>query len=508
LLKAIKEAKQAGLEDDKMTARTDLHLGAVYWVGFQNQTAAIENFTLAKKIRPDIQLTPSIETADLKSVFDLAVVEPEPTAAPEPSRSPATSTPEPTPTLASSGEPDLPSTMPAPLMCATPEESPPGKELSIRCALKPGIKAESVQLHYRAPGAEAYQNLSMRRTPKGWYVATLPARVMQGTSIQIYYDARDARDNQLASNGQEDSPSVIEIRKKPSGAGRSGGGSRDREGDPLAGIKQQQELERYEAGLHRRRQGAIWVGMGGGTGWGYAPAGNLEWSKTSSHQPIQVGAVGTTTGLFHMTPEVGFMWTDNFSISAQMRLEYIRQDQLIWDKKPWSSPISGAPTQWAPAFFLRGLWFFDVTSSGNLQFLTGGSVGGGYIRFPIKPQAVKTYTDDAGKLQPVPDWTIQRTDTRPMGVVLLGPSAGFAYHVSRYFGLALEGRALLGFPNFGFAIEGNLSAFLAFGGKGGPAREGEEGDGEGESGGVKESSAPDEPPTSEDSLSSPSDEEE
>ena len=82
LTKALKEAKQAGLDDDKMTARTYLHLGAVYWVGFQDQAAALQNFTLAKKIRPDIQLTPSIETADLKSVFDLAVVEPEPTPPP------------------------------------------------------------------------------------------------------------------------------------------------------------------------------------------------------------------------------------------------------------------------------------------------------------------------------------------------------------------------------------------------------------------------------------------
>src|ERR1700690_69382 len=61
LTKALKEAKQAGLEDDKMTARTYLHLGAVYWVGFQEQSVALQNFALAKKIRPDIQLTPSID---------------------------------------------------------------------------------------------------------------------------------------------------------------------------------------------------------------------------------------------------------------------------------------------------------------------------------------------------------------------------------------------------------------------------------------------------------------
>jgi hypothetical protein len=516
LIKALKEAKQAGLDDDKMTARTYLHLGAVYWVGFQNQAAAIENFTLSKKIRPDIQLTPSIETSDLKSVFDLAVIEPEPTPTPEPSKPSTTPTPEPTPALASSSEPDLPSTMPAPLMCATPEDSPPGKELTIRCALKPGIRADSVQLHYRAPGAESYQSLAMRRTPKGWYMATLPARAMQGSSIQVYYDARDARDNQVASNGQEDSPSVIEIRKKAGGAGRGGG---SREGDPLAGIKRQQEEERYEAGLHRRREGAIWIGMGGGLGWGYAPAGALEWAKTPKtdtqpSKPIQVSAVTTTTGLFQFVPEIGYMWTDNFSISAQMRLEYIRQDQLR-DERGNVVPATnrtGAPAQWAPAFFLRGLWFFDVSSSGNFQFLTGASLGGGYVRLPVKPQALqyKTVTNpDTGATSRVPDenWSIILTDTRPIGTVLLGPSGGFVYHVSRFFGVMLEGRALLGFPAFGFAVEGNLSAFLAFGGKGGRAHEEEEEE-EGEMGAIHDSPTSDEPPTSEDSLSSPGEEEE
>jgi hypothetical protein len=486
LNKALKEAKQAGLEDDKMTARTYLHLGAVYWVGFQDQPAAIQNFILSKKIRPDIQLTPSIETPDLKSVFDLAVVEPEPTPTPEPANPsrPSTPTPEPGPALAGSNEPDLPSSMPSSLMCATPEESPPGKELSIRCALKPGIRADSVQLHYRALGAESYQSLPMHRTAKGWYLATLPGHVMTGNSIQVYYDARDANDSQLANNGQEDSPSVIEIRKRSYGGGRA---SRyDREGDPLAGIKRQQEMEKYEAGLHRRRQGAVWFNvLAGGTGWGYAPAGNLEWAKDQNGKPIKVSAVTTTTGMFHWVPELGYMLTDNFAISAQVRLEYVRQDQITS-----ASNRSGAPTQWAPAAFLRALWFFDVSSDGNFQFLTGASIGGGYVRFPVKPQILGYMTDpQTDQRVPDPNLTIAKTDTRPMGTGLLGPSAGFIYHMSRHFALALEARALVGFPNFGFAIEGNGSFLIALGGKAGPAVEEEEEE-EGEESGVADDVPP------------------
>ena len=72
LRKAIDVAEHAGLMDDKMVARTLLHLGAVYWVGFHDKDLATRNFTRAKLIRPDIELTPSLATPDLKSVFDSA----------------------------------------------------------------------------------------------------------------------------------------------------------------------------------------------------------------------------------------------------------------------------------------------------------------------------------------------------------------------------------------------------------------------------------------------------
>jgi hypothetical protein len=472
LTKALKEAKQSGLEDDKMTARTYLHLGAVFFTGYQDQAAALQNFTLAKKIRPDIQLTPSIETPELKAVFDQATADAEPAApvaeTPRPSRpQPATRSSE----SASGEEPELPSSMSAPLMCSTPEEAAPGKELSIRCAVKPGVNAKSVELHYRAPGAESYQALPMHRTPKGWYLATIPGHVMKGRSLQVYYDARDGSDNELATNGQIDSPSVIEIRKRG-----GGGGAKEDAFDPLARIKQQQELEKYESGLHRRREGAIWFGLGGGMGWGYAPAGNLEWERD-----IKVSAITTTAGLFDLVLDVGYMLTDNFSVGVQGRLEYIRQDQVA------STGRSGAPTVYAPAAFLRPMWFYDITSDGNFQVSLSANAGGGYLRFPVRP-VVRYTTDNNGYQVPDNTQTIAKTDTRPMGVVLIGPGAGLVYHMSRHFGIALDSRLLMGFPNFGVAIEGSVSLQLAFGGKAGPTPEGEEEE-EGE-GGASNNDAP------------------
>jgi hypothetical protein len=464
LNKALKEAKSASLDDDKMTARTYVHLGAVYWVGFQDQAAALQNFTLAKKIRPDIQLTPSIETPDLKSVFDLAVVEAEPTPPPQPTPGPS---PQPrgtsSPRLSGGddGEPDLPSSMSAPLMCATPEEAPPSRPIMIRCAVRPGLNAKAVQLYYRAPGGEKYQTLFMSRSPKGWYRATIPPSAVKGTSLQVYFDARDGSDNAVATNGQSDSPSIIEIRRKGSG----GGGRVDKDDDPMRHIREQQRAEAYKAGLHRRMEGAFWFGMGGGVGWGFAPAGKLEWEKD-----IQVSAITTTTGAFHILPEIGYMWTDNFAFALQGRIEFIQQQQLAISRR------SGAPTTNAAAVFARAIWYTDVSDSGNLQFLFSGDVGGGFIRFPVKPVAVYKYDPDLDANVVDDSKTIAKTDTRPVGPVLAGASAGFIYHVHRHFALSLEGRFISGLSNFGVVVEGGLNAQLAFGGGAPPPKSGDDED--------------------------------
>ena len=77
LASALKEAREARRDDDKLNARTYVHLGAVYWTGFHNHEKALECFTQAKQIRPDIQLTPVLETPELRTMFELATVETE-----------------------------------------------------------------------------------------------------------------------------------------------------------------------------------------------------------------------------------------------------------------------------------------------------------------------------------------------------------------------------------------------------------------------------------------------
>jgi hypothetical protein len=418
----------------------------------------------------------------LKSVFDLAVAEPE--AAPEPAPAPAKPTTAARPQSRSaaaavpplngdsSGEPDLPATMSAPLMCTVPDVVPPEKELSIRCALKPGLNAKVVQLHHRAPGVEAYQVVAMKKTAKGWYLATLPGHVMKAGNLQVYFDARDGGDNEIASNGQVDSPSIIEIRKKK-GAAKVAAGECP-EDDPMCKINKGEEQARYETSLHRRREGAFWLGFGGGGGLGYSPAGNLEW-RTS----VKVSSITAPTGQFHILPEIGYMYSDTFGLALQSRIEFITQEQLAGETGP---TYSGAPTNKAFALFLRGINYTDL-AGGNFQFTISGDVGGGFVRIPVRPVRGQTTTDAQGNQILDSSSTIYKTDTRPIGLVLLGASSGLIYHFSRYFAVALEVRALAGVPKFGAVLEGGLSLQLGLFGKAGPKPTGDEGEGEGEGGG-------------------------
>jgi hypothetical protein len=108
---------------------------------------------------------------------------------------------------------------------------------------------------------------------------------------------------------------------------------------------------------------------------------------------LKVSAITTTTGLFHILPEAGYMWSDDFGLALQARWEFIQQQQATYldqNKQPQlaSTDRPAAPTTQAFAVFGRAIWYTDLTSSGNLRFSVSGDLGGGFVRFPVKPVAV------------------------------------------------------------------------------------------------------------------------
>jgi len=218
----------------------------------------------------------------------------------------------------------------------------------------------------------------------------------------------------------------------------------------------------------RRRTRAVWVGIGGGVGWGYVPAGRLEWEHR-----IAVTSQAEMVGLFHLLPEVGFMWTDDFAIAVQARLEFIRQrDAIYYDPSTGeavniSGYVSGSPHSTAHAGFLRAIWYHDLSGAGKLRLSISGDVGGGVVRFPVGPVATFINTP-SGESGPDLSRCIVRTDTRPMGTFLFGGSIGGLWHLTRHFAVAVDSRVLSGLPDRGVVVEAQLSAQVGFGGAAAP----------------------------------------
>ena len=166
-------------------------------------------------------------------------------------------------------EPDLPTHFPNGLFCPTPSEVQTGTELVIRCAAKPALATKSVVLQYRPFGTDRFVTTDAIRSPKGWYVAKIPAAEVKGSSLQFFAQAYNANNRVTASNGDDESPNILLIRKA------TGTGSPDQpvvDDDPLARIHGEQAAENAEKNEGRRRAApSVWFGLGAGTGWGWFP---------------------------------------------------------------------------------------------------------------------------------------------------------------------------------------------------------------------------------------------
>ncbi|HJX65739.1 MAG TPA: hypothetical protein VJ860_17505 [Polyangia bacterium] len=485
LVQAVIIAKQANLLTHKMLARTYVHLGAVYFLGYNDNKNAVKYFGLGKGIRADILLTPSLATQNLTAIFDKAPADkgqpddPWAGASKSGPRSPARATvtaPAPAPPTSApppvaNKVPELPAVLPADLYCPAVEEAPEGREIVLRCTVKPKLKAERVLLYFRASGAPSYAVAAMQSSPNGWLEASIPAESATGESLQYYCEARDSDDNVVATSGQEDIPNPIILTpatpgETPVGRRVATGGKGDGD-DPLQRIKDEQKSEIRELDLHRRRQGAFWLAPGLGTGVGYHLNSALEWRKGPGVPFYKAGfrLAGTLTGYL----ELGYLITDHIGVAAQGRYEWISSegsgDQTI-----------GAPASRALSVLGRGLYYLDL-GAGNAQLQLSADFGGGdgyRFAFPPtnpshKPELVDPRNpnslcrkDDKGLciLQPT-----LVTDTVRSGPFVYGAGVGFIYHFNSHLAANFELRFLAAGPHFGLLIEGYATVQVALGGK-------------------------------------------
>lgn len=465
LLEAIGVATKAGLGEHKLMARTYVNLAGVYVVGLQERARGTKFLSMAVKIQPGIVLTRPFDVPEMKQLLSEvrpaapADRPPEPRPAPpEPKPAPAAKAIEdvpaprkaPAPAPAEDEgpeEPDLPATIPQPLYCPNPDEAPPDEALVLRCLVQPGIKVTRVLLYYRLPGSEQFATVRTVKSPKGWYQGEIPAEATSGKSLQYYFEARDPSDQVAASAGRSDSPNLMIIRPgAPSVNAGSlamvrlqrgrGEASEDRpDEDPLAGLVRSRREQSRAAQIHRRGPGALFVGLGVGSGYGWHPAQSLEF-----RDELEIGAGYLPAGAITAVPELGYQITQSFAISVLGRIQYI-------PAKGSGDPTSGmgSPATGAYAVLGRLLYF---TGEGNAQLVFSAAFGGGAGFRLVVP--------------PLPDRKLFRNDTVRGGPFVAGPGVGFLYHFSRHVAIGAEVRGLVGMPDFAAIVDGSGGLQFSF----------------------------------------------
>jgi hypothetical protein len=287
----------------------------------------------------------------------------------------------------------------------------------------------------------------MTKTPKGWLQAKVPKRAVDGKSFQFYFEGRNADGKAIVANGGAESPNIVlvveeeskhEVSKAKSGneedenplEDQSGGGSRS----PRLHLG---HIDKAREGLDTRfGKRKWWIGIGFGSGYGYAKGNGFEAVNKSPdpafHALKDEFVPGLAwAGLGHLAPEVGYQLDPDMAVSLEGRLQY-----------------TGQPAKYAQ-YAAKGAIgvlakLLVYTKQAQLRFFGSAMVGGGDFRLVVYPAAGQPMDSDF-------------KDTVLGGFVLAGLGGGVYYEVSKPVSLVAEINALAGLPTFSAVVDLNLA---------------------------------------------------
>jgi hypothetical protein len=186
LLDALVVAKKGGLDNHPIMARTYVHLGVVYVMGFKSRDKGKQSFKRALEIDPGIRLSKGMASdSEVNDAFAEAGGR---TSVPRPS-----------------------------LDCPVAAQTLVDQAVPVRCALTADAPVTKVFLLYREPVKRfkrRFTEVEMKRTPEGWFQGRIPERVIYGESLQFYFEGRNVAGKPIVKNGDEQSPKLIVILKR------------------------------------------------------------------------------------------------------------------------------------------------------------------------------------------------------------------------------------------------------------------------------------------------------
>ncbi|HEX3694126.1 MAG TPA: tetratricopeptide repeat protein [Polyangia bacterium] len=454
---AIAEGKRAGLENHPIMARTYLHLGAVYLVGLDDREVAVQFFARALRIDPTIRVSAAMETTEIAGAFleaqtttarlhDTGVGatannnEAPPAAAPPPR--PANAAPPPPPEKTADEEEAPPvSGSGLALDCPNADEVVRDQVATVRCSVAAGLKVSTVMLFYRLPGEGSFTGIEMKKTGQknGWYIGQIAKEVTGGKSLQFYVEGRDQNGKAIVANGGRGSPNLMLVRDPTAAAApavelpptASSAVATEPEENPLdvaPGAVVHRAASKNGSPLARK----WWIGLGIGSGFGYAHGDGLESRKDL--QPL-FGSGAGWAGLGQASPEVGLHISPTMAVALQGRNQWIPHS---------GSDAKGAATS-ANAALLRLLFFSQPRA---LRFYGGPVAGYGTFRFLFSA--------------PEPTGGGTARDTIKGGLFVAGGGAGLSYALTQTLSFMVETNALFGYSAFSVVCDLNAGLQINF----------------------------------------------
>jgi hypothetical protein len=480
LLQALVFAKKSSLETHPMMARTYVHLGAVYIVGFKDRAKGMQSFQRALEIDPGIHITKSMSTPELEDAFAEAARGPraasggsgggDESAAPAPPRkrrgpimesADAPAAPPPRapkrPKDDDSVEPDLPARINV-LECRNKDETPPDKPVIVRCAVAPNLPITQLFLLYLEPGNKEFTSAEMEKSPKGWFTAKIPKDAVNGTSLRFYVEGRNSGGKKLVENGRADSPNVILIREAGADEAEKEAGMSARrrpededenplaEPDPTRAHSLLGKIDRSKLGVDTRYGNRKWwIGLGIGTGGGFAKGNGFE-ALSAYNQYFRAGF--GWAGFFHLVPELGYQLSPDWALSLEGRNQYIYQNAHF---APYTA--SGANS-----VLLRVIRY---SKQQRLRFFGSAAVGGGEgFRLIVFTGSQVAQVDPKAGQGDSQLGSIR--DTVLGGPALVGAGGGIIYEMSKGVSYVMEMNVLAGLPTFSAVADVNFGFQINF----------------------------------------------
>ena len=475
---ALVISETAGLEHDEMTARTYVHLAAVALAGPRDRDEALRYFDLALRINPNIAVTPGLEVAGLRSAYlqarqqaglppnpdptapnfdpsltgsgslDMNEVRREESRIPAASDQPASATPQDNRTLpapvreayaaALLKEPDLPARVPVPLYCPLPLDLLPGQDLVVRCLTQRHTRKSSASFHYRPDGQHTpFAELPMDRSPKGWLVAVLPARQLEGKALTYYITAQLPNTEQPLYLAYPEAPRALTVRTEVAGEGTE------------ATVTQTHPQATSPSGMgqpQRRTVGSLWFAVAGGSGVVYhgeeTVDSNARIQGTNKPAPVREGF--SPASLLQLEPELGYQATRRLSVSILGRYQYAPKEGK------GSTPAEGEKEVLTSAFAIFAQARLSFLTVGNFQTYASGGAGFGRSFLAVIDRDCAAGT-----------CSLEQSDTLHGGAAALTAALGVFYHLNPRLGVFAEAKEIASLPKFMALTELNLGLAVA-----------------------------------------------